>query len=767
MTDTKPEQTQPGKIHATLEPLTVPVDALNFYGKNPRRGDVEAIKESLERNGQYKPITVRAGSNEVLAGNHTLKAALALGWDRIAVTFVDVNDDEAARIVLVDNRTNDLATYDDEALREMLESIPDLVGTGYVDDDLLNMMAKEAGTAMGNLSLAERFGAPPFSVLDARQGSWQRRKQAWKDIGIESELGRDGDLIWKSPQVTYSNWYAIKNEADREAGRTLTGKEVVEKYGDRLEMVLGGFGTSIFDPVLCELMYRWYAPPGGSVLDPWAGGSVRGLVAARLGRAYTGIELRAEQVEANRAQAPKANGARPQDTDGAGAAPAPDFDGELTPIQEHGGYPVKRDDLFSIGGSRGGKVRTCSVLAERAKAAGAHTLVTAGSRQSPQVNIVATLARQLGMACRIHVPSGKLTPELVAARSAGAELVQHTPGYNTVITSRAAKDGAAEGHAEIPFGMECPEAVEMTASQVRSIAEMPVKPARIVIPVGSGMSAAGLLAGLRKHDLSIPVLGVQVGADPSERLNTYAPGWAHRLELAEAREDYHEAAAETRLGDLQLDPIYEAKCLPYLRPGDLLWVVGIRETAVERPAADNPVPEWITGESSEVLQTLPEEAYDMIIGCPPYYDLEVYSDDPRDLSAMSHKDFDAAMESNIRHAAARLKPDGYAVFIVSAVRDKRDGRLMDMRTLMVRAAAEAGLTFDNDAILVTSLGTHPMRAARTFGISRALCRTHQEVLIFLKGDRKRAAARMSAGETQASLDALDQVEVIDDGGNGE
>ncbi|HEX6957571.1 MAG TPA: DNA methyltransferase, partial [Ferrovibrio sp.] len=62
-------------------------------------------------------------------------------------------------------------------------------------------------------------------------------------------------------------------------------------------------GTSIFDPVLCELVYRWFCPPRGLVLDPFAGGSVRGIVAARLGRDYIGIDLRPEQIEANRVQA--------------------------------------------------------------------------------------------------------------------------------------------------------------------------------------------------------------------------------------------------------------------------------------------------------------------------------------------------------------------------------------------------------------------------------------------------------------------------------
>jgi hypothetical protein len=73
-----------------------------------------------------------------------------------------------------------------------------------------------------------------------------------------------------------------------------------------------GSGTSIFDPVVCEIAYRWFCPPGGTVLDPFAGGSVRGIVASRLGRRYVGIELRAEQVAANVAQLHLADGPEPE-----------------------------------------------------------------------------------------------------------------------------------------------------------------------------------------------------------------------------------------------------------------------------------------------------------------------------------------------------------------------------------------------------------------------------------------------------------------------
>lgn len=129
-------------IHATLDKLRVPVSGLKHYGKNPRRGDVDAIAASLTHNAQYKPIVVRTGTMEVLAGNHTLKAAKQLGWDEIAATFVDVDDEQAARIVLVDNRTNDIATYDNAELASLLQDLPDLAGTGFDQaalDDILGI----------------------------------------------------------------------------------------------------------------------------------------------------------------------------------------------------------------------------------------------------------------------------------------------------------------------------------------------------------------------------------------------------------------------------------------------------------------------------------------------------------------------------------------------------------------------------------------------------------------------------------------------------
>lgn len=127
-------------IHADLKELEVSVHTLQFHPRNVRQGDVGAIAESLKQNGQYKPITVQKSTGYVLAGNHTLKAALALGWETIAATYVDVTDEHALRILLVDNHTNDLAHYNEPALAELLQELAEthqgLNGTGYEPEEL-------------------------------------------------------------------------------------------------------------------------------------------------------------------------------------------------------------------------------------------------------------------------------------------------------------------------------------------------------------------------------------------------------------------------------------------------------------------------------------------------------------------------------------------------------------------------------------------------------------------------------------------------------
>lgn len=137
-------------IHETLTDLAVPLRDLQPYERNPRRGSIETIRESLRTHGQYRPIVVNRGTrtgrrNEILAGNHTWHGAKAEGWTRIAATFVDVDEHTAAKIVAVDNRSSDLATNDGEILAGLLSDLPDLAGTGYSDHDLDALLADLAG----------------------------------------------------------------------------------------------------------------------------------------------------------------------------------------------------------------------------------------------------------------------------------------------------------------------------------------------------------------------------------------------------------------------------------------------------------------------------------------------------------------------------------------------------------------------------------------------------------------------------------------------
>jgi DNA modification methylase len=115
--------------------------------------------------------------------------------------------------------------------------------------------------------LRDLFIEPPFSVLDAKSGNWQNRKKKWIQIGIKSEVGRKENMLKMSKAAS-----------------------------------LGEKDTSIFDPALTELLYKWFVPENGTILDPFAGGSVRGIVANYLGFKYTGVDIRQEQIDSNREQ---------------------------------------------------------------------------------------------------------------------------------------------------------------------------------------------------------------------------------------------------------------------------------------------------------------------------------------------------------------------------------------------------------------------------------------------------------------------------------
>lgn len=124
-----------------MDVIAVPVGQLKHYPDNPRRHNMEALRASLRAHGQIRPLVVQRGSDVVLAGNGTLDAAMEEGMPEVDVLYVDADDEQAKAIVLIDNRTSDLATYDSAALASMLQSVADLTATGYTMDDVDDLVA--------------------------------------------------------------------------------------------------------------------------------------------------------------------------------------------------------------------------------------------------------------------------------------------------------------------------------------------------------------------------------------------------------------------------------------------------------------------------------------------------------------------------------------------------------------------------------------------------------------------------------------------------
>ncbi len=151
----------------------------------------------------------------------------------------------------------------------------------------------------------------------------------------------------------------------------------------------------------------------------------------------------------------------------------------------------------------------------------------------------------------------------------------------------------------------------------------------------------------------------------------------------------------------------------------------------------DPMPVWHTGDSRNIDRICADVQADMVFSCPPYADLEVYSDDPNDLSTLSYEDFKPAYFEIIDKACAQLKDNRFACFVVGDVRDKK-GNYYNFVGDTVEAFRAAGLHYYNEAILVTSVGSLPIRAGRQFSIGRKLGKTHQNVLVFVKGDGKKA-----------------------------
>lgn len=240
------------------------VDEIFPYERNPRIHDeaIEHIAKSIEDFGFKNPIIIDM-NNVIICGHGRLKAAMKIGLKEVpCIRADDLTEDQIKAYRIADNKTAEYAEWDMELLEIELGNIDldvDWLGFDFSIDEPQEEPKR----------LVDEFIIPPISIFDTRQGYWQDRKREWKELGLDSGNGREEALL----------------------GEGL--KQLALKQGSSLT------GTSIFDPVLCEVVYKWFNVYQGKIYDPFAGGSVRGVVASKLGYEYLGIDLRKEQVEAN------------------------------------------------------------------------------------------------------------------------------------------------------------------------------------------------------------------------------------------------------------------------------------------------------------------------------------------------------------------------------------------------------------------------------------------------------------------------------------
>ena len=258
----------------------VPISDLKPYERNARLHSdqqVLQIARSIEEFGFVNPVLVDDDLN-VIAGH-----------GRIA-----------------DNRLALDATWDDELLAAELAAIR---AADEVPLDLLGLSADELTALLDPVtdeefvppaSIATDFLEPPLTVLNMRSGRRRDRKQMWfSRLPIDySSFGRDKGLVYRSETRNDPEFYRQKKAVEARLGRPMTTAEFLASYY-RPPKTRVGAGTSMFCPVLSELMTSWFCPQGGDVLDPFAGDVERGVIASTLGRRYYGVDVRPEQCQAN------------------------------------------------------------------------------------------------------------------------------------------------------------------------------------------------------------------------------------------------------------------------------------------------------------------------------------------------------------------------------------------------------------------------------------------------------------------------------------
>lgn len=292
----------------TLRPIVVD-NTMKVLGGNMR---LKSLKHIVSMDKDTLRLTIANDeTNKFTEGEVQKLVGYWMDWRKKPVaTIINANDlteSQKREFIIKDNvgfgdwDTSALANeWDLDALKDW--GMEDWQLEGWQSGDQLKNGEQGDSSSVGVVDkkeglLEKRFLIPPFSVLNTTQGRWIRRKRYWLSLGIRSEEGRREEVTYnkssQSPSV-----YKARNYLREKNGQDPTWQEI-EQYCKEHGIFFSN-GTSIFDPVLCECAYRWFMPTGGKkILDPFCGGSVRGIVAAKCGYEYFGRDLRKEQIDAN------------------------------------------------------------------------------------------------------------------------------------------------------------------------------------------------------------------------------------------------------------------------------------------------------------------------------------------------------------------------------------------------------------------------------------------------------------------------------------
>ena len=244
----------------------------------------------------------------------------------------------------------------------------------------------------------------------------------------------------------------------------------------------------------------------------------------------------------------------------------------LSLVEKVGNIYVKREDLAEFKNINGGKGRVITYLIEEGIEQGFVDFVTCGSRDSVQCEMLSLACEYYDVNCHIFMPSGHDTPIInQIRRNTRTQLIRTDVGYVSTLKKQSLTYAEENNYFYIPFGLEDQITIEINKTQVQNI---PDEVKRIVVPIGSGMNFISILKGLEEYNKIIPVIGIQIGLDPTKNIQKFLGTTNIPYKIIKTDLTYNKQAKEYMLGNIKLNKTYEAKCLPYLQPNDLFWIIG-------------------------------------------------------------------------------------------------------------------------------------------------------------------------------------------------